>query len=165
MALVNVSPAFSDTPYTNEFKENLCSTLQTQMAASVPAYAYYTETNVEKFVKYVYYPLRYYGTKSKQCDFSNETDITFDINVNLKMERWRYKTEFTGQMSCIFSSQYEWFCGYNSISRSESIIEKRVRDAWADPQDGTESYVMSYTDTLWQTDLLTSAENTLSEYY
>jgi len=159
--------AYSDSPYTNEFKEELCTSMLNQLPISIPRHAYYIDEGWNRelrFVNYYYSDARSYDLE-KECSFSNETDISLDIDVALSMERWRYKTNFAGQISCIFSSQYEWHCGYSSIRQSDSTIEKRVRYADADPQDGVDTYVMPYTDVQWQEDLLKVSEDKLSEFY
>jgi len=152
--------------YSENFKSEMCKKIHEQMATSIPSKAYYREEDItwkELFAYYIYKDLDWYSISERSCNFSDESDITLKIHADLSIERYKTKSKFVGDIACFFTSQYEWQCGYQSIERSESTIEKEVHEKYKDHGDTNEISYITWSDVQWQVDLLSAASSKLTE--
>jgi len=136
-----------------EFKENLCSKLINTHISSVPSSFFYDQPSYRDISNTT--PL------SQNCIYFDETDISVKIALDFDVRHYtESRHTLDGDMECYFTSQYEWNCGYSAIREIEVIVRWKYRSAFK-----TITKYRDWTDTQWQTDLLSLVETQLNENY
>lgn len=137
----------------DEFKENLCSQLINTHISSVPATVSYDHP--------YYKDISNSSPLAQSCIYFDETDISVKVALDFDVRHYNKSIHaLDADMECYFTSQYEWNCGYSAVRNLEVIVRWKYSVGF---QRFTE--YREWTDTKWQSDLLSLVETQLNENY